>query len=133
MSRNTYTRSVNIDKLTLIKLEESYKEEAQTIVHCKYVSKHKYINGGWVNIFPTTYLSHNNEYLQMVHAVNIPIAPDIHIFKKKGELKLFTLFFPSIPKDWDSFSLIENCENHEGFQVINIKRNNSGIYEIALY
>lgn len=125
--------SVKIDNATLQQLKEDFKEEAQTLVHCNYVSKIKYINGGWVNIYPTTFLVHDNDVVPMTHAMNIPVAPHMHVFKKSGELKQFTLVFPPLPKEWDSFSLIENCGDHEGFVVINIERNNSGVYEIALH
>jgi hypothetical protein len=124
--------SVKIDQLTLQQLKEEFKEEAQTLVHCNYVSKRKYTNGGWVNIYPTTFLVHENEVIPMLYAVNIPIAPNIHVFKSAGELKQFTLIFPPIPKEWYSFSLIENCNDHEGFVVINIERNDSGVYEVNI-
>ncbi len=127
------THTVQIDNSTLKQLKESFQEEAQTLIHCSYVSKKKYINGGWVNIYPTTYLVHNKEILQMLHAESIPVAPSRHFFKKAGELKRFTLVFPSIPKDWDSFDLIERCSDYDGFMLSNIKRNDSGVYEARLH
>ena len=127
------TTSVQIDHSTIEQLRESLQEEAQTIVHCNYVSKRKYVNGGWVNIYPTTYLVHNDEKLQLIHAENIPFAPAIHKFNRSGELKRFTLIFPSIPKDWDSFSLIEDSGTHECFSVHNIQANHSGVYEVAIH
>jgi hypothetical protein len=132
-SNNSKSVSLKIDQKTLQHLKESYKEEAQTLVHCNYVSKRKYTNGGWVNIYPTTFLMHDKEALPMIFAINIPIAPSIHVFKSSGELKQFTLIFPPIPKEWKSFSLIENCNDHDGFFAINIDRNNSGVYEINIH
>jgi hypothetical protein len=125
--------SVSIDEATLIQLSEEVKEEAQTIVHCSYVSKKKYINGGWVNIYPTTFLVHENESIPLIHAINIPVAPQFHVFKRAGELKQFTLVFPKIPQNWTSFSLIEKCDNHNGFVILNIAKNSSGIYEVSLH
>ena len=127
------TAVIKIENATIEKIRESFQEESQTIVHCNYVSKRKYVNGGWVNIYPTTYLVHHNEKLKLLHAENIPMAPEMHVFKRVGELKHFTLIFPSIPKDWETFSLIEKSDGQSGFIVSNIKRNNSGIYEIALH
>ena len=127
------TAVIKIENATIEKIRESFQEESQTIVHCNYVSKRKYVNGGWVNIYPTTYLVHHNEKLQLLHAENIPMALQMHVFKRVGELKHFTLIFPSIPKDWETFSLIEKSDGQSGFIVSNIKRNNSGIYEIALH
>ena len=133
-SKQTSTfKSVKIEKATLDQLVENFKEESQTFIHCNYVSKRKYLNGGWVNIHPTTYLVNGSKSLPLLHAFNIPLAPQIHLFSKIGELKQFTLVFPSIPKDWDSFSMIEQCNSDEGFVVTNIKRNNSGVYEVAIH
>jgi hypothetical protein len=123
---------IQIDIDTINQLNESFHEEGQTVVHCNYISKRKYINGGWVNIYPTTYLVNNNSKLQMLHAENIPVAPSCYIFRNAGELKQFTLFFPVIPKDWEQFSMVEQCDSNDGFVVKNIKRNNSGVYELAI-
>ena len=66
------TAIIKIDISTIQKINESFKEEAQTIVHCNYVSKRKYVNGGWVNIYPTTYLVYLNEKLPLLHAEIFP-------------------------------------------------------------
>ena len=126
------TAIIKFNNSTIKKIRESIFEEAQTIVHCSYVAKGKYANGGWVNIFPTTYLVHNKEAIQLVHAENIPVAPEMYEFKNPNELKQFTLIFPQIPKDWETFSLIEKSGSNEGFTVVNIKRNNAGVYQIAV-
>jgi hypothetical protein len=136
MSTNTPIKQkpvIKIDIETIKKLKESFLEDGQTVVHCNYVAKRKYINGGWVNIYPTTYLVNNNTKLQMLHAENIPVAPKSYVFKNAGELKQFTLFFPVIPKDWEEFSMVEQCDSDDGFVVKNIKRNNSGVYELAIF
>ncbi len=125
-------RKISIDASTLEKLKNSSEEEAQTIVHCRYISKTKYINGGWVNIYPTTYLVNGEERITLLYADNIPMAPACHQFSHPGELKWFTLIFPAIPKDWKQFNLIEECGAHTGFTVSNIRRNNQGVYEVFL-
>ena len=66
------TNLVEINISTLDQIYDSLHEEGQTIVHCRYVSKTKYINGGWVNIHPTTFLVRNEETLPLLHAENIP-------------------------------------------------------------
>lgn len=133
-TRNTTkeNHSVNIDLSIIEKVKEKFHEEGQTIVHCLYVSKTKYVNGGWVNIHPTTFLVRNEETLPILHAENIPMAPGMHLFKRPGELKHFTLIFPAIPKEWEQFSLIEKCSSGGGFVVKNLSRNDSGVYQVSL-
>ena len=126
---------VSIDESTFKKLKEEIKEESQTTIHCNYVSKHKYINGGWLNIYATTYLSStttNNTDLELQHVENVPIAPNKHFFTKVGDHKRFTLYFPAIPKDWETFDLVEKTNTGNGFVIKNIHRNNNGIYEIFI-
>jgi hypothetical protein len=127
------TRRPIIDISIIENLKEVFQVESQTVLHCNYVSKRKYPHGGWVNIFPTTYLVNNDQVLPLLHAENIPIAPNYHLFNKPSELKQFTLYFPAIPKDWKQFSMVEKCKGDGGFIVKNIQRNNIGVYEVSLY
>ena len=69
------------------KLNNEFHEESCTIVHCIYIAKTKYVNGGWVNIYPTTLIEKSGnsfDYLYLQNAMNIPIAPERHYFKKAG-------------------------------------------------
>lgn len=123
-----------IDRKSRRKLLQNYQEEGMTVVHCSYVSKKKYVNGGWVNIYKTTYLlGPDRAELGLVHAENIPLAPGRHMFSKAGELKRFSLYFPLVPKSWDRFDLVERTRTSDGFLVSDIRRNDSGIYEVNLY
>jgi hypothetical protein len=40
-------------------------------------------------------------------AVNIPIAPQKHFFKRCGELLQYTLYFPGLPQETQSIDIIE--------------------------
>ena len=136
MPNQNLTKQTNLVEINISPLDQIYDslhEEGQTIVHCLYVSKTKYVNGGWVNIHPTTFLVRNEETLPLLHAENIPMAPSMHMFKRPGELKNFTLIFPAIPKEWDQFCLIEECSSGGGFVVKNLSRNDSGVYQVSLY
>jgi len=135
MPNQNLTKQTNLVEINISPLDQIYDslhEEGQTIVHCRYVSKTKYINGGWVNIHPTTFLVREDETLPLLHAENIPMAPGMHMFKRPGEIKHFTLIFPAIPKEWKAFSFIEECSSSAGFVVRNITRNDSGVYNIFL-
>lgn len=110
-------------------------EEAATYVHCTYTSTKKYINGGWVNIWPTTYLvnAENGDRIQLAHAVEIPVHPERHYFNRAGEQKNFVLIFPKLPSSWTCFHLIEYNEVSEAFTVRDIMRNDTGIYRVRVY
>jgi hypothetical protein len=108
--------------------------DGQTFLHCRYVSKPKYLNGGWINIYESTYLvnADTRDMLPMVQAYNVPIGPAKHHFKEPGQLKQFTLLFPKVPKHWKRFHLLEMVKGADGFKVMDIVRNDTGVYHIQL-
>jgi hypothetical protein len=111
-------------------------EDGQTIIHCSYVSKHKYVNGGWMNICVATYLENSadpDEFtrIQLLNAYNVPLSPERHFFSRGGERKEFTLIFPPLPKEWRSFDLMEHSRENN-FEVYNIPRNESGVYYLKI-
>lgn len=110
------------------------EEAAHTLVHCTYVSKEIYVRGGWVNIWPTTYLEYESsgERLPMMHALVVPLAPAKHYFQSPGQVKRFTLVFPQVPKTWSSFMLKEYTATELGFVVHAITRNSLGVYHVRL-
>jgi hypothetical protein len=112
---------------------EAQATEGQTLVHCKYVSQDKYKNGGWVNIYKTTFLVNpdTKDILPLAQAYNVPVSPARHYFKQAGQLKQFTLLFPQVPKHWKRFHLLEVAEKG-GFRATDITRNDSGVYHVQL-
>lgn len=113
---------------------EALALEGQTIVHCCYVSTDKYKNGGWVNIYKSTFLVNpdTKDFLSLAKAINIPVNPGRHFFKTPGQIKQFTLLFPYVPKFWKRFHLVELVNGGAGFKVCDIERNSSGIYHVQL-
>ena len=101
----------------------------QTIVHCRYMSKYEYGDGGWVSINPSTYLvsAETAEKLLMEQAIGIPLSPECHYFDRPGQFMDFKLVFPEVPVHWKRFHLIE-VEHSGGFQVRMIRRNLGGLY-----
>jgi len=68
------------------------EEEAFTIIHCSYWSSFNYINGGWVQMWNTTYLQnkYSDEKLPLLHAIAVPIAPQKHWFKNpRGVVSIY--------------------------------------------
>lgn len=108
-------------------------EDNQTVIHCHYHAT-KYIGGGWVNIWPSTFLVHEESGLRisLLFAFGICLAPEKYYFKKWGERKSFTLLFPAIPRHWEKFSLVEECPGEDGFRIEHIHRNDTGVYHVDL-
>ena len=123
-----------ISNLLIKNLTANANESGYTYLHCVYAAKNKYIDGGWINIWPTTYLSGSGKFLddlEMIQAVNIPVAPNKFHFAQQGQVKRFTLIFPAIPKDWTEFCLIELVnDKNTGFKSRKIRRNATGIYNV---
>ena len=132
------TMKVHIDSSTLHRIKEEVKEEACTIVHCTYVAKIKYVNGGWVNIHPKTVLHQSEgflekmEQLELLHAFNVPLAPAKHYFSQQGDVIRFTLYFPALPANWNFFNLVEDSGYDDGFTACWIPRNSVGVYSVFL-
>lgn len=126
------------DLATLVK-EENFLfspsiEEGHTIIHCTYISSDIYVNGGWVTIWPTTYLVHpeTKERLQMLFAYNIPLSPAKHYFQHAGQKLRFTLLFPKLPENWSSFHLHEVTNQNTGFIIRNIPKQESGMHVVNI-
>ena len=83
---------------------------------------------------PETYLVNHpfGEKIKMTHAINVPLSPECHYFKKVGEVLNFTLIFPKIPLSWDAFDLKELSGELFAFTVKDIERNHSGIYRVEV-
>jgi len=122
-------------------LLEGFEEEGYTYLHCTCYTSPKYSSGWWICINESTYLinSGSNEKLKLLNAINIPLSPEKHYFKKLGDSLRFTLVFPALPKDWKNFNLIEIVtpiralyEGSDGFSIINIRRNNTGVYKVKI-
>lgn len=113
-------------------LLEQTEESSFTVLHCKYTTSPRFTGGWWVNIWNTSYLTSGGENLPLLHAVNIPLAPQKHYLKYFGASLRFALFFPNVPEHWSRFDFIERCGSHEGFAVRGIKRNDSGIYRVTI-
>ena len=114
-------------------LLNNVEEEGFTRLHCKYTTTSKYLSDWKVHIHKTSYLINNTsaEKLRLLHAINIPLAPESHNLKKLGGSLNFILIFPAIPKSWIKFDFIENAAcSCDGFNIRDLERNSSGIYRI---
>ena len=84
-------------------------EEGLTRIDFLYKAPSYYINGGWVQMNRHCFIRPcgSNTKLTLVKAVNIPLAPVKHYFRKCGEILCYTLYFPALPKGTNSIDIIE--------------------------
>ena len=77
------------------------------IVHADPV----YMNGGWVQIYPETFIrpAGTTQRLVLVKTEGIPLAPTKHYYKSIHDTLSYSLYFPSIPKDGEFIDIIENA------------------------
>jgi hypothetical protein len=68
----------------------------------------------------------------MLHAINIPIAPQKVFLKNYGDKIVFTLIFPKVPDPWNTFNFVESCIGLNGFFIPRIQRNNSSVYRLKI-
>lgn len=109
---------------------EKIKEESQVTIHFKYTGS---MWGDKIRIWKSTFLhakgsSHRSS---LVHVENISVHPTwTHV--SAGETINFTLIFSGLPKDCESFDLIEDIPEPGGFVINDIKRNNSDVYHFTM-
>jgi hypothetical protein len=87
-----------------------------------YRSYEKYINGGWINIEPTSYIQPvgSDTKLKLTGVRNIPIAPVKHWFRRCGENFYYSLFFPAIPKSTTAINIVEMEKPGTYFNFYNV-------------
>ena len=94
------------DKLSIKSIELT---DAYTRIDFWYKAPDYYVNGGWIQIDPLSYIrpSGSNMRYSLFKAVNIPLAPQKFHFKRCGQLHSYTLYFPALPKDTKKIDIIE--------------------------
>lgn len=115
-------------------IKQTKEQEGYTILNCTYYTPPKYAMGCWVKIYPTSYIvdSITGERLKMMNAINIPLEPERYYLKKVGDFLNFILVFPKMPTHWSSFNFIEQSDDNNGFSLLGIKKNSSGLYRVII-
>lgn len=90
-----------------ISLDDDY-----TRVDFVYISPKEYPNGGWVQIDGASYIRPigSEKKYNLIRAINIPLTPSKHYFKKSGQILKYTLLFPALPKSTKQIDIIEKLE-----------------------
>ena len=126
----TPTRKPHIDKKLVAELQANAQEEQQVVVNC--FIKMDYMLLPRIRIWPSTYLfSRDGKRLsRLVKSFNIGIYPTWSYVPPTGSE--FTLIFESLPKDVESFDLIEVIPEPGEFAIRRIPRNGSDVYNLQI-
>lgn len=122
---------VSVDTDILEQLKTKLDTEQQVIVHCTF--KNTYPDICFIRIWSSTFLIPHecSHRCKLLHIENIPLAPTWKPVYR-GQTAKFTLIFSRLPKDCMSFDLKEVIPEKGGYEVLNIKRNNSDVYHVQL-
>lgn len=114
----------------ITKLEPVVEEEGQVIVHC-FIRANAFIEK--VRIWRSTFLIDNDSAhkSKLIFANNITLYPD-WTDVPFGQNIHFTLIFSPLPKKCTSFHLFEDIPENGGFEMSNIVRNQSDVYQVDL-
>ena len=91
-------------RIASIELTDEY-----TRIDFIYRAPHHYYNGGWIQMDRNAYISPvgSSTKYRLIQAINIPIAPTKHYFKRKGEFHTYTLIYPALPRNTQKIDIIE--------------------------
>jgi hypothetical protein len=127
---NNSKRKVKIDRLVFNQVHGPLKPEGQVTVHCYYRNLDK---DTALCISRKTFITADNTHWKrlLTHADNIPVFPEIRRIPK-GQLAVFTLFFPSFPQHITSFSFGEEYPELGGIRYRGIQRNKKDVYHVVI-
>lgn len=114
LSESTPCVYLGIDKIVL------YEEYTQ--IDFVYIAPNKYINGGWIQISPMTYIQPVNSDIRysLLEVRNISIAPTKLYFKSAGQVHHYSLIFQALPKNVSHINIIEKLAEGSYFNFFNV-------------
>jgi hypothetical protein len=112
------------------KLKTKIQEEQQVIIHCRLPVLNDF---NYVRIWNSTFLicKQTGAKTQLAHFEGISLFPYWTEVQPKQPCN-FTLYFKGLPKDCQTFDLIEYINEPGGFEVKNIKRSKSDVYKVLI-
>lgn len=121
---------VKIDKVTKHQLLNKIDEESHVILHCTYTGS-SYADR--IRIWKSTFLyARDSEHRsKLLHYENIALFPNWQTVSV-GETVTFTLIFSGLPNHCKSFDMIEKIPEPGGFELKNIQRNQTDVYNIVI-
>ncbi len=120
---------VKLDPKLIEEVMSEYQEECAVIVHCSYTAQ---FTGG-IRIWPSTVLidQESGSRARLLHALDITMAP-VWMRVSGGTTARFTLLFSALPKSCTYFTLFEDIPQPGGFEIRNIRRNKSDVYNVRI-
>jgi len=119
-----------VDVEVLTSISPSALEDSFVYVHCHYQNSGQEM---LIRIWSTTFLVDkvSGTRSKLIHAENITMAP-VWTRIPAGSPYSFLLIFEGLPKDCKQFDLIEEIPQPGGFEVRNIRRNETDVYHIQI-
>lgn len=128
MIKEAIGKEVFIDPILKRELLEKNEEEKQVIVHFTLYGG----SGDAARIWKSTYLIDVETQVRypLLWAEGISFAPKWTLISPERPLE-FTLIFKGLPKSCKVFDLLEIIPEQGGFELRNIRRNNSDVYYVS--
>jgi len=111
----------DIPYLSIVKIELT---TSKTTIFYKYISPDHLVYGGWVCIGKDVYIrdSYSKKVYKLIRANIIPICPEKHSFKYRGQVLEFSLEFEPLPSSVTKIDIIEDAKNKAfNFYGVNLK------------
>lgn len=130
LNHSAVSPAIELDQAIRISLQHQKEIRGQVTVHVKYTTP--LWQDSMIRIWPTTYLvAHQLDHRsKILNAINITWYPVY--MPLTGPVTQFTLIFEGLPKNCNSFDLIEETDQQDGFEYRNIQRNQSDVYNIVM-
>jgi hypothetical protein len=127
---NMEKTKVQISNQLKEKIKEQQQNEGQVVIH--FTFKNTTYPFCELRIWKTIFLKSKNcnHKSQLHHFEQIKMYPNFTTVLL-GKSHHFMLIFSGLPKECAQFDLIEEIHEPGGFKFLNIKRNESDIYEIT--
>ena len=125
----TIAPTVVLDNRIRHKLLSKFEEIGMVIVHCFFSAP----VDAQIRISRSAILFDldTGNCTRMIHALNIPVAPEWkHI--KAGNTLAFTLIFAQLPEKCTLFDLVEHDRGANGLNITGIKRNKHDVYNLSI-
>jgi len=106
-------------------------EAGVVMVHCSYSAKKGKRIRIWNSVILFDQNIHTSDRSQLLHAINIPFAPEWKEIKA-GTIFRFTLIFSSLPENCTLFDLYEETQDPEAIIVHSIGRNKDDVYHVKI-